>query len=355
MFLRSVDGLYGSKAPPARPTDTDTAQNQNQNPGATSAGNPANANANGNTGAATKDTASASLTAVSTDASAQTQGALSNTASGLSGTGTASSVSPTLPTFTSGSGTDTQTQTQANVGLGAVSAVSSASASSTPSPLGSASSGSNSNTSFFANKPTVIGIFTAAGLVLAIFLFYVLIHLLTARKRRRLDREMDDAFRETMESAQGGWRVMAGLEHGHGEGAGWGVQRTPSISSVASAGSLSYTQPPLAIAPQASYYNYGYEPGYAPEPAYAPAPVGMMGMGMGQMAQHAYSAQTYAHDGLARPGASQGDYLSNYTHPHPHALPNPFDGGERAMPMPMMEVPLPPGPGLGVQGRAEGA
>jgi hypothetical protein len=79
----------------------------------------------------------------------------------------------------------------------------------------------------------------------------------------------------------------------------------------------------------------------------------MMGMGMGQMTQHAYPAQTYAHDGLARPGASQGDYLSNYTHPHPHALPNPFDGGERAMPMPMMEVPLSPGLGLGVQGQGQ--
>jgi hypothetical protein len=178
--------------------------------------------------------------------------------------------------------------------------------------------------------------------------------LLAARKRRRLDREMDDAFRDTMESAKDGWRVMAGLEHDHGEGAGGGMgmgrgmQRTPSITSVASD---SYSQPPLAVAPQASYYNYGYEPTYAPEPAYAPAPMmgPPMGMGQGQMqmAQHAYPAQTYAQAGLAR-GPSQsavvelhrpggGDYLSNYT--AQPVLPNPFDGGERAM----TEVPLSPG------------
>ncbi|KAJ7897019.1 hypothetical protein B0H13DRAFT_2522036 [Mycena leptocephala] len=316
-------------APPARPTDTDTAhnQNQNQNQSTTSVGDPVNANA------ATKDTASASVTAVSTDSA---HGALSNTAS------TASPVSPTgLATFTS-YGPDTQTQTQPIVGLGAVSSPS-ASASS----IATALAGSN-NTSFFANKPTVIGLFTVGGVILAIFFIYVLTRLRAASRRRRLERAMDDEFRETMD-AQGAWRVAgnehgpgAGLEHNRGAGMGMGggtsMQRAPSTSSVASYGSLSYTQPPLAVAPQASYYSYGYEPGpgyagagagavpYAgePAPAYAPADAPAP---MGQIPQHAYPAQTYAQRGPA-----QGNYPSNYTqppHPHPHQNSNPFGGTQK--------------------------
>ncbi|KAJ6592153.1 hypothetical protein DFH09DRAFT_1136744 [Mycena vulgaris] len=343
-----------SAPPPASPTNSDKGSANNKTQGATppsqksqdtsTLSNTLNSNSNSNAATLPAGTSVSETSAVATPSDSITPSGTTPSAAD-----SATTAPPTTPTFdgSSISGADTQTQTNARI--------SSPSSSSLPS--------TNSGTSFSQNKGLVIGLAVAAGLLIALFLIYVIMCCIRSRRHRQLDREMDASFEETMNR----WRPTPTVSD-HDQRAD--LRRTPSAMSTASASYAAYTEPPMAVAPQQPNYGFGYAPARqeywtaAPPPQMSMAMGGAPAMGMGaapgmmmQQSQshrgevHATQTHTQWGSGLVHPPSqsaaiqlapepqvqTRSDYLLNYASPAPQDLagadspvsptpmPNPFD------------------------------
>jgi hypothetical protein len=245
---------------------------------------PVNANANGAVaggGAAAAPDNRFSRTAADTDtatrASSPTDAAVNpgDSATARDGNPTAPAVpGPPAATVGTGTGTDSQTQTEAqtltNARLGAATGAPAAvptngsgSGSGSGSGAGSGSSAAATNgsggSSSLVHKPAFIGALVGVGVVLALILFFVVLRCRrshAARKGRKLDAEMDAAFRKTVEKEKA-FDVESG--------AGGELYRAQSTQSAMSA---SYTLPPLTVAiEQQPQYNF-----FAQQGPYSAAP-----------------------------------------------------------------------------------
>ncbi|KAJ7866225.1 hypothetical protein B0H14DRAFT_2733159 [Mycena olivaceomarginata] len=124
-----------------------------------------------------------------------------------------------------------------------------------------------SGTSFFRNKPVVIGVFAGAAVLLLLLAFFITC-LVRCRHRRQqrqrqqqLDREIDASFCETMQHAAEEWRG-AGRPSLNPRGASASTLRKVLSVTSESSGSheMYYTQPPLPVHPQHQPDFYSYDP-----------------------------------------------------------------------------------------------
>ncbi|KAJ6569108.1 hypothetical protein B0H19DRAFT_1065883 [Mycena capillaripes] len=234
----------------------------------------------------------------------------------------ATTAPPTNPTYDGSSISGAGAPTQTNARLSP--------------PNSSSAPSTNSGTSFLQNKGLVIGLAVAGGLLIALFLIYVIMRCMRGRRRRQLDREMDASFEETVNR----WRPPPTVPD-HDDQGGAGLQRAPSAMSTASASYAAYTAPPMAVAPQQPNYGLGYAPaqqeywtaGAPPQMSMAMGGAPAMGMGAapGMMVQQSAAVQ-YAHEPQVQ--QTRNDYLSNYAPQDsaggespvsPTPMPNPFD------------------------------